>query len=114
MLTEEAKRILDERLKGLRKWWYNKENPNKLRFCSFDNCINPVDATTHMGIDTSCPYHRLLFNHWLYVVINSAPEILEVKETRQRMFREWVAKVGQDECDRIVSKMAIEPINWVC
>lgn len=98
---------LDIRCENLKKEY--PENPT----CSFTGgCDKPVDVTPGMGIDTSCPYHRLLFDYWMYEVLGEAPH--PHKATRRRLFREWTEKIGKDECDRIVLEMANDGINWTC
>jgi len=91
-----------------------KANP-KVKLCSSKGCKNPVD-TTELGEDTSCSYHRLLFDHWLYETMN--PEKFHHYYTNQRArrsaFTRWQHKIGKEECDKIVLRLAQEPINWDC
>ena len=82
--------------------------------CTYHDCNLPIDHTDGMGWDTSCPYHRLLFDHWLYEVIG--PDIAHYKTQRGKRsaFTQWVNKTGKGECDKIVDRMTKDPINWEC
>jgi hypothetical protein len=82
--------------------------------CSFAGCDKPVDGTEGMGWDTSCPYHRLLFDWWLYNVIEGDMVILKSERLRRSMFAKWVQATGEKDCNKIVLKMAKDPINWSC
>lgn len=93
-----------------------KENPS-LPNCSFEGCKNPVDITA-MGMDSSCAYHRLLHDEFLYngggqEIHPMAPKGLSREEYRKK-FKEWADKLGKKKCDAIVLKMAQEPLNWAC
>ena len=35
-----------------------------VKICSVCGCSNPRDSTEMLGVDTSCAYHRLLFDYW--------------------------------------------------
>ena len=81
--------------------------------CGYEGCAFPIDHTL-MGWDTSCPYHRLLFDYWMYEVFGTE-KILEIeREEKRRLFREWVSTSGKKECDRIVEEMSNDSINWKC
>ena len=83
-----------------------KDNP-KIERCSFRSCKNPVDG------DTTCAYHRLLFDHWMYEV--KGMKIAQMSTRGRRIaFSRWVNKTGKEICDAIVLDMAQYSINWVC
>jgi len=92
-----------------------KQNP-KIKKCSVKDCSNPRDSTPLLGKDTCCAYHRLLFDFWLYHVIstNKLQHYLECQKGRRRAHTNWMNKIGEDECTKIVLKMAQEGINWEC
>jgi len=91
-----------------------ESNP-KIKKCSIKGCNNPVD-TTMIGEDTSCAYHRLLFDFWSYEVMDSDKFFyyLENQRARRSAFTRWRNKIGKEECDKIVLKLAQEGINWQC
>ena len=114
--TKKAKPLtledLEIRYKSLRE--KNPQMPN----CSFKGCVNPLDWTGRMGWDTSCSYHRLLHDYFLYEVDETkhhynTPGGLSVGEYRE-MFRAWVKKTGKKRCDKIVVKMMSDVLNWAC
>jgi len=80
--------------------------------CSYRDCNIPIDHTT-LGWDTSCPYHRLLFDYWLYEIAYH-PVTLYSKRGRRIAFSRWVNKIGKKECDKIVDELSKNPINWKC
>jgi hypothetical protein len=88
-----------------------KHYPNIQKCCS-KGCKNPVDVTPGLGPDTSCAYHRLLFDWWLYEVRDG--EVPENKAVRRSLFSRWCNKIGISECDRLVLIMAQDGINWAC
>jgi len=90
------------------------QNP-KVKRCTAADCKNPVD-TTFLGEDTSCAYHRLLFDFWIYEVMDSDKfhHYLESQKGRRRAFTNWTNRIGKAKCDEIVLKMAQEGINWEC
>ena len=82
--------------------------------CSVKDCNNPCDITM-MGVDSSCAFHRLLFDWWtgeldgekiMYYFTN--------QRARRSAFTRWRNKIGEKECNRIVLEMAHDPINWEC
>jgi len=84
----------------------------KIKKCSVAGCENPRDVT-ELGLDTCCAYHRLLFDYWLYEVVQG--DIMSMTQKgRRRAFTNWRHRLGKNECDEIVLKMAQEGINWVC
>ena len=89
-----------------------KKSPEVPR-CGTLGCENAIDHTKGMGWDTSCPYHRLLFDHWLYEVDQEAA-MDENQERRRAAFDKWIKETGKEECDRIVLEMAQWPGNWMC
>ena len=92
-----------------------RKHTPKARKCATSGCKNPVD-TTALGEDTSCAYHRLLFDFWSSEIMN--PDdfhyYLSNQHARRRAFSSWIKKNGKEECDKIVLRMAQEPINWEC
>ena len=82
------------------------DNPDIAR-CSFRSCTNPVDG------DTTCAYHRLLFDHWMYEIKGAG--IMQMSSRGRRIaFSRWANKTGKAVCDAIVLDMAQYNINWVC
>ena len=105
--TEEKRMTLEDleiRCKGLRK----AGAPD----CTFEGCKNPIDHTEGMGWDTSCPYHRLLFDYWFYKIKICLIE--PDKEKRRKEFYDWTIKTGKEKCDSLVLDMANDFINWKC
>jgi len=91
-----------------------KNNPN-IENCSFEGCLNPVDITEGMGKDTTCAFHRLLFDFWIYeVCVDPMKVIAYSKEERRRRFTEWTNKIGIEKQKEIVLEMAQSTINWMC
>jgi len=85
--------------------------PN-VKKCSVVGCKNPHDFTLFLGEDICCAYHRLLFDFWS---VDVAPNILKMTQKgRRRAFTNWMNRLGKPELDKIVLKMAHEPINWEC
>ena len=92
----------------------NESYPD-LPSCSVEGCDNPVDVTEGMGIDTSCAYHRLLFDWWMGEINDKEIMFyLNHKTERREAFAKWLYETGKELCDEIVLKMAQEPINWDC
>lgn len=91
-----------------------KSKPN-VRKCTVSGCDNPRDST-ELGEDTSCAYHRLLFDFWSCEVCTpkQTNHYILCKKGRRRAFTNWRNRVGKAECDKIVLRMAREPINWSC
>ena len=82
--------------------------------CSIKGCNNPRD-TTMMGADTTCAYHRLLFDAWMYELDSEkAMYYFENQRARRSAFTRWRNKLGKSVCDELVLKLAQEGINWVC
>lgn len=89
------------------------DNP-EIQECAIDNCSNPIDWT---GVDwsTACPYHRLLWDYWLYTEVNGDQKIIEMgRIPRRNLFIEWMNEIGPSRCDEIVIKMANDPLQWKC
>jgi len=57
--------------------------------CGVLGCERVVDATPGLGLDTSCAYHRLLFDHWLYDV-DTRKAMSGDTEVRRAAFANWV------------------------
>lgn len=91
-----------------------EEDSNRKR-CSITGCSNPVDRTL-IGEDTTCAYHRLLFDWWIYEVLTHKQFIhyLKSQKGRRRAFTNWRNKLSNKEQDGIVLKMAQDAINWIC
>ena len=62
----------------------------KRKCCSSSGCNNPVDYTM-LGEDTSCAYHRLLFDFWSCEVMDMDKfhHYLESQKGRRRAFTNW-------------------------
>jgi hypothetical protein len=86
-----------------------KSNPPE---CGYLGCNLPIDNTT-LGWDTSCPYHRLLFDYWLYNIVEQDIDCY-TKQGRRSAFTQWVNKTGKERCDEIVEEYSHIPINWTC
>ena len=96
------------RYKNLRR-----EHPD-IPICSVEWCENPADIT-EMGLDSSCAYHRLLFDSWMYSL--STREIMGLMGDtveRRKLFKQYMNRLGKEKCDKIVLEMAQEAINWAC
>jgi hypothetical protein len=89
-----------------------RDYPNN-PMCSVEGCPNPVDVTEGLGIDTTCAYHRLLFDFWFFEVIDN-DELLTDQVKRRKAFKKWIGKTGKEACDKLVLGMAKEKINWMC
>ena len=79
--------------------------------CGYKDCNLPIDNTA-LGWDSSCPYHRLLFDHWLYNF--SRHPSLYSQRGRRSAFTQWINITGKNECDKIVDEMSKDGINWKC
>jgi hypothetical protein len=90
-------------------------NPN-VKKCTVTGCPNPRDSTELVGEDTSCAYHRLLFDFWSCEVCtpDQTNHYIVCQKGRRRAFTNWRNRTGKEALDRIVLKMALEPINWKC
>ncbi len=89
-------------------------NP-KFKKCSVVGCSNPRDITTHGEEDSSCAYHRLLFDAWLYSLDHDkAMYYFENQRARRSAFTKWRNRHGEKVCDEFVLKLAQEAINWAC
>jgi len=93
-----------------------KESYPDLPKCSVKGCNNPCDVTEGMGVDSSCAYHRLLFDYWLGELDDmfTIYRYMRNQRARRSAFTRWRNKMGKDACDKIVLEMAQEPINWAC
>lgn len=81
--------------------------------CTYHDCNIPIDNTA-LGWDTSCPYHRLLFDHWLYEVKGTEINHYKTTQGKRSAFTQWVNRTGKKRCDAIVDEMSNVPINWEC
>lgn len=92
-----------------------RTNP-KIRKCVVKNCNNPRDSTPLLGEDTTCAYHRLLFDFWSAEAMppDKFYHYLESQKGRRRAFTNWMNRIGKGECDKIVLEMAQAGINWEC
>lgn len=100
---------LDIRYKNLRE-----KHPD-LPKCSVTGCDKPVDIT-ELGQDTSCAYHRLLFDYWAFETLETGKldYYLQNQKVRRAAFTRWRNRTGKVVCDRIVLMLAQEGINWMC
>jgi len=81
--------------------------------CGYRDCNLPIDKTS-MGWDTSCPYHRLLFDHWLYNIAGQDILHYKTQQGKRSAFTQWVNRTGKERCDEIVDEYSKVPINWEC
>jgi len=90
-------------------------NP-KVKQCPIYGCKNPRDSTPLLGEDTTCAYHRLLFDYWvsMNMEFDKFYYYLENQRARRTAFTKWRNKIGKGACDEIVLKLAQEGINWQC
>ncbi len=89
-------------------------NP-KFKKCSVVGCNNPRDLTTHGGEDSSCAYHRLLFDAWSYDLDHDKlMYYVGNQRARRSAFTKWRNRHGEKTCDEFVLKLAQEAINWAC
>ena len=93
---------LEERYTNIRKLFPDRPK------CAFSKCNNPAD------MDTTCAYHRLLFDHWMYEVVGGSVFVRMTQRGRRNAFTRWVHKLGPQTCDAIVLDMAQDAINWEC
>lgn len=80
--------------------------------CNHEGCRNPPDITS-MGVDSSCSYHRMLFDHWLYEKMDPVPE-MEHTLLRREAFGKWNDGIDDFLRDKIVTHAAQDAINWEC
>ena len=83
--------------------------------CSVEGCENPVDVTEGLGFSTTCAYHRLLFDSWMYAL--TTREIMGLMGDtveRRNLFKQYMNRLGKAKCDKLVLEIALEPINWAC
>jgi hypothetical protein len=94
-----------------------KANP-KVKKCTVKGCNNPRDSTPSLGEDTCCAYHRLLFDFWSSDVVDwnldKLDHYLKSRKGRRRAFSNWLKRTGKEALDKLVLRMAQEPINWEC
>jgi len=81
--------------------------------CVVRGCPELRDSTKGLGAATSCPYHRLLFDYWLYEVCKNIQKY-KTRAGRRSAVTRWANQIGKKECDRIVDVMSRVPINWEC
>jgi len=81
--------------------------------CGYKDCNLPIDHTNGLGWDSSCPYHRLLFDHWLYNCANHSVGLYS-KRGRRIAFTKMINAIGKEQCDKIVDEMSKYPVNWEC
>jgi hypothetical protein len=93
-----------------------KEKYPDIGKCSVKGCNNPRDITPGLGVDSSCAYHRLLFDYWIYEVVegNKANYYFTNQRERRAAFTRWRNNAGKETCDKIVLALAQEGINWQC
>lgn len=81
--------------------------------CIHQGCPNPPDLTPSLGLDSSCAYHRLLFDYWLYEVMEPTREMEHIL-LRREAFGKWNDKLDTETRNKIVLRLAQEAINWEC
>ena len=89
----------------------------KIKNCSVANCKNPRDFTPMGGKETTCSYHRLLFDWWICDVVADMGKMLHYFKSskgRRRAFTNWRNKTGKEACDKIVLDLAQSGISWEC
>ena len=88
----------------------------RVRQCTVTGCSNPRDATEYLGEDTSCAYHRLLFDFWSCEAMEGDKfhYYLGNQRARRGAFTRWRNRLGKEACDKIVLRLAQEGINWAC
>lgn len=92
-----------------------REAHPEVQECSVVGCNNPRDITTHGGEDSSCAYHRLLFDAWSDGLDHDkAMYYSRNQRVRRAAFTRWRNKLGKEVCDKVVFRLAQEPINWEC
>ena len=93
-----------------------RKNDPKRKRCTVTGCDNPRDSTPLLGADTSCAYHRLLFDFWSCDVMDpdKFDHYLKSQKGRRRAFSNWINRIGKEACDKIVLRLANERINWEC
>lgn len=83
--------------------------------CSVVGCNNPRETTPYGGEDSTCAYHRLLFDAWSYGLDDDKRMYYWMKQQARRLaFTKWRNKLGEKTCDELVLKLAQEAINWAC
>lgn len=95
-----------------------KQHPNLPKCLWCENC---VDITPLLGQDTVCPYHRLLHDEFFYECGGSDihpnmpyTNVCKTIDEYRTKYKEWMTKLGQEQCDLIVANKALYPINWQC
>ena len=90
-------------------------NP-KVKKCSVSGCPNPRDSTPLLGEDTTCAYHRLLFDFWSCDIapIRGHDVLVMSQKGRRQAFTHFLNRTGKETLDRIVLEMAQQGINWEC
>ena len=87
----------------------------KIKKCSIVGCNNPRDITEGLGEDTTCAYHRLLFDYWVTQIDSDKIwYYLKNQKARRSAFTKWRNKTGKEDCDKVVLYLAQQGINWVC
>jgi hypothetical protein len=100
-----------------KRYQFIRETNKHVKTCSINGCSNPRD-TTSLGEDSCCAYHRLLFDYWTYEVMgpdfDKLMNYMSNQRARRAAFTRWRNKLGKEQCDKIVLKLAQDGINWVC
>lgn len=102
------------KLEDFKKRYENirKQHPH-IGQCVHEGCPNPPDITPGLGLDSSCAYHRLLFDHWLYEVMEPVPE-MEKTLLRREAYGKWDDTIDDYLRNKIVLRIAQDAINWGC
>lgn len=101
---------LEKRNESIKKFFPN------LPKCCKEGCNNLVDVIGDEQ-DTSCAYHRLLHDYFLYEVDEGKSHPNQSSNTIEqyrKIVNDWEEKMGKEECDKIVLMMANDPLNWMC
>ena len=73
-------------------------------------CDNNVDRTM-LGVDTLCPYHRMLWDSFMYEALGKYGD--DIEKVREE-FAKWNKTLSKKERDKIVIEMTKDPLNWAC
>jgi len=102
------------KLEDFKKRYENirKQHPH-IGQCVHEGCPNPPDITPGLGVDSSCAYHRFLFDYWLYEKMDLVPE-MENTLLRREAYGKWDDTIDDYLRDKIALRAAQDPLNWYC
>ena len=104
---------LEKRIKDVR------ETLKKTK-CEIDECNDLIDMTDHF-INTTCTYHKHLFNWWVFIMDwkhltenkgKGVPLYEKNRKYRRQAFIEWMREMGKEKCDKIVAKVIANIKSW--